>query len=254
MNTAKKISPKQPDKEMVAVMFDNKAITLALSISLGVVVLVGGCRSEKFESAPSAEAPPPGDESTSQRQKPMRKSGQLPADHPPVGGSEGSSNTQPQVDTPDQNKQLPVDWSAPDSWSRVEPSSRMRAAQYRISPGSTDKTATLAVYYFGPNQGGGIEANISRWTGQFSDKRAKPQRSKETVNGLDVYTVEIAGTYSPGMMGDNSKPKPGYRMVGIIAETEGAGPVFFKLTGPQRVVKQSEKQIDDFKQSLSARK
>ena len=60
--------------------------------------------------------------------------------------------------------------SVPDGWVIVPPSG-MRLAEYAL-PGIGNEQnaadASLTVFYFGPNQGGSVEANIERWYGQFS--------------------------------------------------------------------------------------
>nr|QKW93783.1 hypothetical protein [Vitiosangium cumulatum] len=138
-------------------------------------------------------------------------------------------------------------WTAPTGWES-QGTRPMRAATYRIAPakGDTD-AAELAVFYFGAGQGGAVDANVKRWLGQFqksdgtpvTDKDAKTK--KETLNGLAVTTVDVKGTYTGGgpMMGP-STPKPGYRLLGAIVEGP-EGPLFFKLTGPERTVASAEK-------------
>ena len=45
----------------------------------------------------------------------------------------------------------------------------MRAASYTIPPAAGDSEGgECVVYYFGSGQGGGVEANIKRWIGQFT--------------------------------------------------------------------------------------
>ena len=54
------------------------------------------------------------------------------------------------------------------------------------------------------NIGGGVEANINRWIGQFEPADApKAKQKKETINGLDVTMVDLTGTFKGGgqMMG-----------------------------------------------------
>ncbi|ATB29320.1 hypothetical protein [Melittangium boletus] len=138
-------------------------------------------------------------------------------------------------------------WTAPKDWE-AQPARPMRAATYRIAPakGDTD-SAELAVFYFGPGQGGDVDANVKRWVGQFqkpdgtavTDKETRTK--KETLNGLSITTVDVKGTYTGGgpMMGPSS-PKPGSRLLGAIVEGP-EGPLFFKLTGSERTVNGAEK-------------
>ncbi len=126
-----------------------------------------------------------------------------------------------------------LSWDAPAGWkSQTRP---MRAANYVIPPAAGDSDpGECAVFYFGAGQGGGVEANVTRWLGQFqTDSAAK--RSSKTINGIKVTMVDVAGTYlyKPAPMSPRTVPKPGYRMLAAIAEGPDA-PIFFKLTAPKK--------------------
>jgi hypothetical protein len=147
-------------------------------------------------------------------------------------------------------------WSAPKEWE-VQGARPMRAATYRIAPAKGDtEPGELAVFYFGQGQGGGVDANVKRWVGQFqkadgtavSEKDTKTK--KDTINGLAVTTVDVKGTYTGGgpMMGP-STPKPGFRLLGAIVEgPEGA--IFFKFTGPEKTVAGAEKSFRKLLESV----
>lgn len=147
-------------------------------------------------------------------------------------------------------------WSAPKAWE-PQGARAMRVATYRIPPAKGDaEPGELAIFYFGQGQGGGVDANVKRWVGQFQKPDGSPvaekdtARKKESVNGLPVTTVDVKGTYAGGgpMMGP-STPKPGYRLLGAIIEgPEGA--VFFKLTGPEKTVAAAEKPLRKMLQSV----
>jgi hypothetical protein len=151
-------------------------------------------------------------------------------------------------------------WSAPKEWE-AQGARAMRVATYRIPAAKGDaEPGELAIFYFGQGQGGGVDANIKRWVGQFqkpdgaplTDKDAKTK--KESVNGLPVTTVDVKGTYAGGgpMMGP-STPKPGYRLLGAIVEgPEGA--IFFKLTGPEKTVAAAEKPFHKMLESVKKTK
>jgi hypothetical protein len=108
----------------------------------------------------------------------------------------------------------------------------MRAATYAVPAAKAAEAGECAVFFFGPGQGGSIDANVERWAKQF-EGAPRPQRSTSAVAGLRVTRVQLAGTYlAPGgpMMQSTGK-QTGYRLLGAIVE--GAqGNVFFKLTGP----------------------
>ena len=61
-----------------------------------------------------------------------------------------------------------VAFVAPAGWTDIG-SNGMRQAQYRLDPVAGDsEAAEVNVFYFGPQSGGGTEANLQRWLGQMS--------------------------------------------------------------------------------------
>lgn len=115
----------------------------------------------------------------------------------------------------------------------------MRKATYHPPRASADtEDPELAVFYFGPGQGGGIDANVDRWVKQFSDVKVDAVRREErSANGLRQHTVEIpSGTFSSGMPGGPTQPKKGFALLGGIVEAP-SGAYFFKMTGPSASVK-----------------
>jgi hypothetical protein len=92
-----------------------------------------------------------------------------------------------------------LNWEAPAAW-KSEPR-QMRAANYVIPPAAGDsEPGECAVYYFGPGQGGGVEANVRRWISQFEAPSGGPadaltKRSEKTVNGIKLTILDVAGTY-----------------------------------------------------------
>lgn len=120
----------------------------------------------------------------------------------------------------------------------------MRKATYTVPRAPGDKEdADLGVFYFGPGQGGGIEANVERWVKQF--KGTKPEQVKRAdrdVKGITAHTVEIeSGSYDSAPMGGGSaKPKDNYALLGAIVEAP-SGAYFFKLVGPKATVAKAKK-------------
>lgn len=137
-------------------------------------------------------------------------------------------------------------WTAPPNW-KSEAQRPMRLATYTVPPAAGDKEGgECGVFYFGQGQGGGVEANIDRWIGQFLEADGQPAKAaakqeKKTVHGLKVTTVDVSGAYT-GMAGPQSQggaPKSGYRLLGAIVENS-QGSIFFKFTGPAKTVAQNE--------------
>ncbi len=119
----------------------------------------------------------------------------------------------------------------------------MRKAQYQLAPAEGDSDpAEIDVFYFGAGQGGDVDANLARWTGQVAAASGEePERSSFSVDGMDAHVVSIDGTYKGGMgpaVGGGTA-KDGYRLVGVVLGAPD-GNVFFKLTGPVATAKAME--------------
>jgi hypothetical protein len=132
-----------------------------------------------------------------------------------------------------------IEFRPPSAWTDLGPSG-MRQAQYTYGPceGHPD-SATMTVYYFGPDQGGGVRANIDRWIGQIRqpegiDPAEAAMEQQVTVDGMPVHVVEVTGTYGASGMGMGpSEDKEDYHMAAVVLEGP-EGSVFFKLTGPDK--------------------
>src|ERR1043165_9640727 len=57
-----------------------------------------------------------------------------------------------------------VTWEDPANWKRLPGGNPMRKATYHPPRAAGDsEDPELAVFYFGPGQGGGLDANVARW-------------------------------------------------------------------------------------------
>ncbi|MES1178275.1 MAG: hypothetical protein ABUL62_28395 [Myxococcales bacterium] len=133
-----------------------------------------------------------------------------------------------------------ITWVDPPGLRRVPPKSPMRKASFEVPHAKEDKEdGELAVFYFGPGQGGSIDANVDRWVKQFSGVAAGDvKRADREANGLRQHTVEIQhGTFDAGQMsmGAATGPKKDYALMGAIVEAP-SGAYFFKMTGPTHTV------------------
>jgi hypothetical protein len=151
-----------------------------------------------------------------------------------------------------------IRWDAPPNW-KSEAQRPMRLATYTVTAAAGDQdNGECGVYYFGPGQGGSVEANLDRWIGQFLQADGKSSKdaakiAKRTIHGLKVTSVDVSGAYT-GMAGPRAPqgaPKPGYRLLGAIVEgTQGS--IFFKFTGPARTLAQSQAAFEKMLGTLSA--
>lgn len=140
-----------------------------------------------------------------------------------------------------------MEFVAPENWVPVKPSSSMRQASFEFGPVGTDEEkAEMHVFYFGPGDGGDVDANVQRWLSQMqpatgASASEAAERSMFTAAGYPVHMVRADGSFaqSMGPADAHGGSKPGWRLVGAILE--GAqGNLFFKITGPQATVRAME--------------
>ncbi len=121
-----------------------------------------------------------------------------------------------------------------DGWTSKPPKNSMRAGEYQITPDGAAGPLTAVFYYFGAGQGGSVEANVSRWIGQFEGKPETETKEHKFDGDKTVTIVSAKGTYLESMGGPFSGPKtprPGYRLLGAIVPGNDAY-IYVKLTGP----------------------
>jgi hypothetical protein len=160
-------------------------------------------------------------------------------------------NAPPSAATPSANDEAPptaggLTWRAPGPLTRRTPKSQMRVAEYGLEG---EPAAELAVFYFGADQGGTIEANMTRWIGQFTQpdgSETKAKRDERNVKGIPVALVEAKGNYSGGMaMPGGTQPSAtnDAMLLGAIAKGPN-GAVFFKFTGPRASLEKARSAFD----------
>ena len=141
-------------------------------------------------------------------------------------------------------------FTKPGEWSDRPAASSMRVAEFVVPKASGDsEDGELIVYYFG-GTGGTVEANLQRWASQFQST-SEPVRTKATVNGLALTSLDVSGTYvaevRPGSTERHNKP--GFRMRAAVVETP-KGTYFIKLTGPAATISAAGAAFDQFLKSL----
>ena len=148
-------------------------------------------------------------------------------------------------------------YTAPAGWTVKTPASSMRVAEFVLPKTASDKDdASLVVYFFGANGGGGVQANLDRWISQMSqpDGKASKDLAKTatmTVNSLKVSTVDVSGTFVAEMSPGSAEHfnYPGWRLRAAVIETAG-GAYYVKLTGPAATVAHYDATYAAFLQSL----
>lgn len=149
-----------------------------------------------------------------------------------------------------------VRFDDPSGWTSAP--KPMRTANYVIPAAAGDqRDGEMAVFYFGPGQGGGVDANVRRWLGQFVQPDGSPvtpdsaERSETQVSGMQVTLLDVSGTYlfKPFPMAPRATPLEGYRMLAAIVQGPDA-PIFFKLTAPAKTAAGAEAEFRRIIQSL----
>lgn len=142
---------------------------------------------------------------------------------------------------------LDMTTTTPDSWQAVPPSSSMRLAQFAMPD---NEQAEVIVFYFGAGQGGGPEANITRWVGQFKPVNGKPVQpmvtKMKTTGGFQVTWVEIQGDYARGVgVGPIGEYRSDQMLIAGITQTP-RGNLYFQLHGDRGTVLQHRDEFAHF--------
>jgi gluconolactonase len=127
--------------------------------------------------------------------------------------------------------------TVPEGWTQSEPTSSLRLGQFAIPAAEGD--AEPAEYVVFPPFGGSAKANIDRWVAQFdAEGRESKMTQGESTQGKYIL-VELTGTYKKPFgppFAQQTKPAPGYKMLGVILTSKEGGNYFIKVTGPQKTV------------------
>ena len=126
----------------------------------------------------------------------------------------------------------------PNNWAWIKSSSAMRVAQLQVTQPGASEPAQVMFFYFGPSDGGSIQANVERWFSQFkeSKKEINARVDESLVKGRRVTFVQGEGTYLNGSPGGPKSAKPNFVLMGAILESK-QGNVFIKMTGPSALTK-----------------
>ena len=145
-------------------------------------------------------------------------------------------------------------YNVPDNWKEEKPSSSMRKAQFRLPGVDNSADAEMGVFVF-PGSGGGVQANINRWMGQFQQPDGSSSMEKADIknfesNGLPITIIYVTGTYLQGsMMGGETSEHKNYAMVAAIVETS-TDPWFFKTIGPEKTINHWRSEFEAFTRTI----
>lgn len=213
-------------------------------------LLITGCRDREItayrtpkdqpaNAAPSAKAGMPGTGNLPADHPPIGSN--LPADHPPIGAGMPGDNTSNSTMA---NTAVPtaggdgLQWTAPTGW---EPKAlgAMRKGSFRLKTATGEGDLSITAF---PGATGGLEANLNRWRGQVGLPALAPDQvvadaQTFTANGLTFTVVDYKG--------------PAGRMLGAVVPF-GGNSWFFKLTGPDAVITEAKAAYLEFLHTVKA--
>ena len=107
--------------------------------------------------------------------------------------------------------------------------------------------------------GGGTDANVDRWIGQFRQPDGSPTRdaadiTTTTRDGLTITRVSVRGIFGAQMMPGQGEAMNagGWRLLGAAVE-HGGREIYVKLVGPEELLDANEERFDAFLGSLRPR-
>jgi hypothetical protein len=126
---------------------------------------------------------------------------------------------------------------APTSFVARPASSSMRLAEWSV-PRTDGTSAEVIVFYFGEGQGGSADANIARWSSQFTGPdggSVTPRVGTLDGTAFPTTVAEFEGAYarSVGMGGATAEPDQG--LLAAVVETP-RGNLFLQLFGDRAAV------------------
>lgn len=142
---------------------------------------------------------------------------------------------------------------APKSWVRKQPKNKIIEHEFAIPSGQDEQPEGRFTVM---GAGGSVDANITRWLGQFvqpdgAATKDKAKIEKRKIAGVEVHCVDVAGDFkdSPGPFAP-AVMRPDYRMLAAIIVTDKLGQHFLKFYGPKQVVAANEKAFEEMLNSL----
>lgn len=149
---------------------------------------------------------------------------------------------------------------APGEWKPQQPRVSLIEHEFEI-PAPTDdddqpvsEPGRLTVML----SGGGVEANVARWIGQFrtaDGEAVEPQVEELEVSDMKVNFVTLSGVYLErrGPFAPATAMED-YRMLGAIVDLPGGADLFIKLTAPAKTADAAAKGFESLVKSLKPAK
>ncbi|WP_299468505.1 hypothetical protein [uncultured Gimesia sp.] len=138
-----------------------------------------------------------------------------------------------------------IRFQVPEGWEQVTLSPAQQGlitASFRMPQAGNEITLTLS------SVGGGIDANLQRWGGQFQLPPGEtPLQESIRVDHEDAVWLDLRGTFDSGPA-FNSAAESGMRMIGV-AIPRSPRDFYLKLTGPREQLLKVEDEFRHFVKS-----
>lgn len=122
-----------------------------------------------------------------------------------------------------------MSFDAPPSWTREEPTNRLRRAQFRVpDKEKQEKEAEMIVSYLGGRRRP-IDEDVELWSGQMGGAEGKVEKLEGKCKST---LVDFSGSYASDT---GSGAIPNARLLIAVVEAPD-GPWYFKLVGPVETV------------------
>lgn len=128
----------------------------------------------------------------------------------------------------------------PATWKQQPPSNRLRLAQFLIPAAEGDEHPTELVISSFPGGGGGVDANLKRWTDQFAGEGRKVKVTQGKSPQGDYVLHDVTGTYNftagGPFAGGKKEARPNHRSLSVVLTIADKGNYFIRMTGTDKAV------------------
>jgi hypothetical protein len=137
----------------------------------------------------------------------------------------------------------------PADWEEVKTNKPFRKKEFNVPGPEGAKPAELVIF---EGVGGGLDANIQRWKGQFKPPAGTTIDEATKIDKLEagkvkMTYVDITGTYlfKTNPMAPKAEERPEHRM--LMVAFEGPQDLYFvRLVGPEKTVSGQKKAFDEW--------
>lgn len=171
----------------------------------------------------------------------------IPVAKPAESGAVPAASAAPEKNEPYEASIGGFKFTVPPDWKEQPPKSQFVLGEFAISGEGGPARLTLS------SAGGGLDANLERWQGQFQrgPDDPEPRQSEIVFDGQKGTLIELAGTFTDMFSGGN--PNRNWRMLGAAIPL-GPTNFFVKLTGPQATVTAQREAFVKFVETAKADK